>query len=63
MMAVVDIPNTPGNVSIPSGIPIYSLPDELLLHILWFLDIPDLYATSRVGNNIDIPKLCCMKVH
>jgi hypothetical protein len=63
MMAIVDIPNTRGNVSIPSGITIYSLPDELLLHILWFLDIPDLYATARVGNNIAIPKQYYINVH
>jgi hypothetical protein len=27
------------------------LPDELLIHILEFLDIPDLLSTSRVGTN------------
>lgn len=27
-----------------------SLPDELLLHILCFLDIPELLATSRVRD-------------
>ena len=39
-------------------ISIHNLPDELLLHILWFLDIPDLYATSRVGSNPE-PRACC----
>ena len=38
------------------NIPLHSLPDELLLHILWFLDIPDLYAISRVGSNPDEPE-------
>lgn len=28
-----------------------TLPDELLLHILEYLDIPDLFATSRVGTS------------
>ncbi len=32
-------------------VPLHSLPDELLLHTLWFLDIPDLFAISRVGSN------------
>ena len=29
----------------------HDLPDELLIHVLSFLDIPDLYSTSLVGNN------------
>ena len=35
----------------PNGALIYDLPDEILIHVLWFLDIPELYATSRVGSS------------
>ena len=35
------------------AMPIEKLPDEIVLYIFWFLDIPDLYNASRVGCNLD----------
>lgn len=35
-----------------TGSSFYDLPDELLLHILLYLDWPDLLTTSRVGSHI-----------
>lgn len=32
------------------------LPDELLLRILYFLDVPEVLATSRVGRNLATPR-------
>ena len=49
-MAIINSIDALENEPLRFYIAIRRLPDELILHILWFLDIPDLYATSRVGS-------------
>lgn len=47
-MAVIDSLYEPLGEACGFDDPLFSLPDELWIHILWFLDIPDLHSTSRV---------------